>query len=101
MRIQLISAFVLLCCSGGSAQDLPFRRGDANADGHVDIGDPIFSLGFIFAGGDAPPCLDGADSNDDGGVDISDAVFILFYLFSGQTPPPAPGAEACGVDAVT
>src|SRR5687768_4039652 len=99
MRTQLTSAFVLLCCSAASAQELPFRRADANADGLLDIGDPIFSLGFIFAGGEGPPCLDGADSNDDGGVDISDAVFTLFYLFGGQRPPPAPGADACGIDA--
>src|SRR5687768_5633066 len=49
MRTQLTSAFVLLCCLAASAQELPFRRADANADGLLDIGDPIFSLCFIFA----------------------------------------------------
>lgn len=33
----------------------PFRRGDANDDGKVDISDGIYSNGFLFLGGLPPP----------------------------------------------
>ncbi|MBI4605220.1 MAG: DUF4382 domain-containing protein, partial [Planctomycetes bacterium] len=67
-----------------------FLRADANGDGRVDIGDPIFTLDYNFRGGRVPPCLDGADANDDGAVDISDSVFTLIFLFNGGRAPPAP-----------
>jgi len=72
-----------------------FIRGDANADGLFDIGDPIFSLGYIFGGGETPPCLEAANSNADSGVDIADAIFTLGALFSGGPPPAAPH-PGCG-----
>jgi hypothetical protein len=72
-----------------------FIRGDANADGLFDIGDPIFSLGYIFGGGESPPCLEAANSNADSGVDIADAIFTLGALFSGGPPPSAPH-PGCG-----
>jgi hypothetical protein len=72
----------------GAAEPL-FLRGDSNADSRVDIGDPVFSLAFIFRGGKAPICKDAVDANDDGHVDISDPVFTLLFLFQGgRTPPP-------------
>ena len=75
----------------------PFRRGDANADGLVDIGDAIATLGFLFNGG-GMPCRDAGDGNDDGLVDIGDAIKILGVLFSGDTPPATPGPDNCGID---
>jgi PKD repeat protein len=75
-----------------------FRRGDANADGKVDISDAIAILGYLFGGGDGPACLDAADANDDGKVDISDAIYLLAHLFLGGPAPPAPGPIACGGD---
>jgi hypothetical protein len=75
-----------------------FRRGDANADGVVNISDAIFGLGFLFLGGSTPLCADAADSNDDGSVNISDSIWSLGYLFLGGGPPPAPGPSACGRD---
>jgi hypothetical protein len=67
-----------------------FRRGDTNVDQHVDISDPIATLGFLFLGGTALPCADAADANDDGKVDISDAIATLTSLFLGglELPPP-------------
>ncbi|MBN1418685.1 MAG: right-handed parallel beta-helix repeat-containing protein [Planctomycetes bacterium] len=74
-----------------------FLRGDANADGQVNLGDAIFSLNFQFAAGTAPPCRKAADDNDDGEIDLGDPIFSLNYLFANGPPPPAPLA-ACGWD---
>ena len=76
----------------------PFRRGDVNADGSVDISDSITTLGFLYLGGpEKLPCQKSADVNDDGKVDLSDAITILGNLFLGGAPPPEPFA-ACGAD---
>jgi len=75
----------------------PFTRGDANADGTVDIGDAIFALAFLFTQGTTPICMDAADANDDGAVDIGDAIFTLGFLFTNGPPPPPP-FPAPGVD---
>ncbi|MEM7263790.1 MAG: dockerin type I repeat-containing protein, partial [Planctomycetota bacterium] len=79
----------------------PFIRGDANADGSVNIADCIRILDFLFPptsptpGVPAPiPCRDAADFNDDEGVDIADAVYGLSHLFSGGPDPSAP-FDAC------
>ncbi len=67
----------------GEADAAAFRRGDANADGAVDISDVAKTLNYLFSGGSAPSCLDAADFNDDGDVDISDGLFTLTRLFGG------------------
>ncbi len=67
-----------------------FLRGDANADGAVDISDPRFTLNYLFVSGEAPNCLDAADANDDGGVDISDPIMTLQALFVDDTELPEP-----------
>ena len=80
-----------------------FRRGDANANGVVDISDIVCVLSYLFGPAGNPckeqvaTCLDAADANDDGAVDISDGIFILQNLFANgpAIPPPYPG---CGVD---
>ncbi|MGQ9590765.1 MAG: right-handed parallel beta-helix repeat-containing protein [Planctomycetota bacterium] len=75
----------------------PFRRGDANSSGTVDIADAVALL-LDLAGGFASrlPCESAADANDDGRVDVSDPIFLLRALFlSGPLPPPP--AE-CGYD---
>jgi len=90
----------LLSASGallaGDGGDL-FLRGDANADTTVNIGDPVYTLAFLFTSGPAPVCLDAADSNDDGSINIGDPVSTLAFLFSGAGPLPPPSA-APGVD---
>jgi hypothetical protein len=74
-----------------------FVRGDANADGSIDITDAVFTLMFLFLGGPQSPCMDAADANDSGSLDLSDGIFILSYLFAGAggLPPPYPD---CGPD---
>jgi hypothetical protein len=76
----------------------PFRRGDLNSDGRVDLSDAIRTFTYLFLGAARPACLDAADSNDDGGLDISDGIGILNELFSGEGRIPAPGSTGCGGD---
>ena len=76
----------------------PFRRGDVNDDGAVDISDPTVILNWLFLGGERPSCLDAANTNGDRAHDLSDAVTLLNYLFAGGEPPPAPGPKLCGAD---
>lgn len=67
-----------------------FKRGDANSDAQLNIGDAVFMLSALFSGGQQPPCMDAADVNDDGTYNIADPVALLGYLFSGGTPPAEP-----------
>lgn len=74
-----------------------FSRGDANGDGGLDIGDPVFTLASLFLGGAGPSCLDSADSNDDGTLDIGDPIRTLQFLFLAGAAPPEPW-PGCGGD---
>lgn len=78
----------------------PFHRGDATADGALDISDGILVLYHLFTGGPDPPCLEAANADDSPDVDITDAIYILNYLFLGGPAPPAPGPPGlpCGPD---
>lgn len=76
----------------------PFKRGDANDNNTVDIGDVTFINNFLWTGGPAPHCPDAADVNDDGQIDISDPIYLLNFLFTGGPNIPAPGFFAPGVD---
>jgi parallel beta-helix repeat protein len=74
-----------------------FLRGDSNADGKLNVADPVYTLLYIFVAGHAPTCLDTADANDDGTINVADAVYALQFLFvdGPVIPPPFP---ECGVD---
>lgn len=93
-------AILLASCLATSAtlcDTIPFRRGDSNVDGTVDLSDAIHSLGYLFLGSPADlDCHDASDSNGDGTIDLTDAVYGLAYLFQGGPPPPAPGPLECG-----
>ena len=73
-----------------------YRRGDADADGSLNIGDAIAILTYLFGPGSIP-CLASSDVDDSGAVDISDAIGLLGYLFLG-TLGPRPPFEECGFD---
>ena len=75
-----------------------FIRSDANADGTLDIGDPIWTLNHLFFGAPPPKCAKAADANDDGRMDIGDALFTLNYTFMGGPRPPEPFPPLCGLD---
>jgi hypothetical protein len=71
----------------------PFRRGDCNDDGGVDISDSVATFNFLFLGDEPPLCINACDANRDNSTDISDAVFLLNFLFRGASPPPFPGPD--------
>lgn len=95
-RTQLATAYragLAPATAGGG-----FRRGDCNADGGLDIADPITLLAALFPTVAPPtlPCEDACDTNDDGQLDIADAIALLSFLF-GSVPLPEPLC-ACGPD---
>ncbi|MCA8963078.1 MAG: hypothetical protein KDC38_21290, partial [Planctomycetes bacterium] len=74
-----------------------FVRGDFDANGMIDISDPVNLLGYLFASGTAPTCDDAADVNDDGLLGIDDAIYLLSHAFGGG-PDPLPPFDGCGED---
>ncbi len=86
-----------LCGCAYAEGQCAFKRGDANADRRVDVGDAITVLGHLFGGKTPLSCADAADANDDGRLDIADAVRILAHLFAAAGPLPAPFG-VCGGD---
>jgi hypothetical protein len=74
-----------------------FARGDLNADGGMNITDPISTFNYLFLNGGSVACLDAADSNDDQVVNITDGVYSLNFLYLGGPRPPAP-FPSCGQD---
>jgi len=74
-----------------------FIRGNSNRDENVDIGDAVFSLGYLFTEEETPSCLESLDVNDDGKIDIADPISLLAYLFGGAPEPASPFPE-CGRD---
>jgi hypothetical protein len=73
----------------------PFQRGDANADGMVDITDAIITAEVLYLHTGEIACQDGADSGDLGIVDV---LRTLFYLFADSVDIPPPGPDACADD---
>jgi hypothetical protein len=76
---------------------LTFRRGDANADGLVDVSDAVYVFLFLFRGGLTPPCAKGADVNDTGEIELTDGIALLDFLFRSGPRPVRPFGQ-CGVD---
>jgi hypothetical protein len=93
--VTVAAAFEIL----GGPQETSFVRGDADAEGEVNITDGIFLLNFLFVGGPEPPCLEASDADDDGEVNITDGIYILNFLFVGGPEPADPGVS-CGPDPV-
>jgi len=62
------------------------RRGDADANGVLEVADAFFLINALFANGPAPPGP--GDANADGTVDVTDVFFLVNYLFSGGSAPP-------------
>jgi alpha-galactosidase len=75
-----------------------FKRGDANANGVLDIADVSHNLTYQFVGSLGSSCIDALDVNDDGAVAIDDPLYALFHMFAGGAAIPAPGADECGID---
>jgi hypothetical protein len=75
-----------------------FRRGDADGDGRLTIGDAVTTLRHLFRRGSGALCEDALDTDDSGEVSLSDAVVLLNYLLRPAAVPPAPPVASCGVD---
>ncbi len=76
----------------------PFRRGDLDESGAVDISDPINGLHNLFLGDFEITCQDAADFDDSGEVDISDMINSLLWQFASGSVAPLPGPFNCGLD---
>jgi hypothetical protein len=83
--------FAELVSDAGGPLKRAFVRGDANADAHFDLADPVLALFHLFLGRPAAlVCPDAADSNDDGIVGLPDVIYSLHHLFLDGPSPPAP-----------
>lgn len=63
------------------------RRGDANADGAIDIADVMYLINYLFIGGSEPCPIEAGDANCDGTLDTADVIHLINYLFLGGSPP--------------
>lgn len=96
---RLATASVAVLAGPLGREDSPalFVRGDANADGPVNLSDAITILGHLFLGDpEELACEQGADVDDSGKLELTDAVRILGFLFLGAEPP-APPFPGCGL----
>ncbi len=82
----------------GPNGERPFRRGDVNSNGSVEIGDAIALLGYLFAGRALTCCDDAADVNDDGQLVIADPIALLGSLFGSRTTLGAVPLAKCDFD---
>jgi hypothetical protein len=81
-----------------SGEVTSFRRGDATAEGAVDITDAIVTLQVLILGQGQLTCDDAADADDSGIVDITDAIVTLSEIILGVQGIRLPGPLNCGVD---
>ena len=88
---NLVNGVVTLVPGGG------FVRGDCNADGTYQIGDPVALLGLLFLMQGPAPCDEACDANDDGVLGLPDAIYLLSNLFING-PDPFPPFSDCGAD---
>lgn len=91
-----MTSMVQDCCQFAIPPTQRFVRGDANADGALNIADVITDLNLVFSG--APVlCLDAADANDDGVVNIADPIYLVLHILSTGPAPSFP-YPFCGTD---
>lgn len=105
-NVITVSGMPFAACNTGDArvalrftplEGTPFVRGNSNAaDDEIDLSDAIFTLNWLFMGGEDPPCVQAADADGDGLVVVSDPIYTLNWLFDGGPDPLAPFPE-CSV----
>lgn len=81
---------VSIPCSLFASPETPFRRGDADASGSVELTDGVVILRRLFGGEGTLPCLAAADIDTSGGIDLTDPIFLFAHLFLGREAPSAP-----------
>jgi hypothetical protein len=62
-------------------------RGDADANGVVEVGDILYLITFLFRGGPPPDPFELGDANCSGYVTPADVVHLINYLFRNGPPP--------------
>jgi hypothetical protein len=72
----------------------PFRRGDCDSSGSLQITDAIRILSYLFQGVTLD-CANACDGNSDAQVNLADAVFLLQALFVPAAPAPASPYPEC------
>src|SRR5688572_21031969 len=72
-------------------------RGDADANGDLDLTDGILILNYLFLGADPLPCADAGDADDSGSLNVTDAILVFMFVGMGGRPPAAPYPD-CGGD---
>jgi hypothetical protein len=73
--------------------------GDANVDGLVNVGDPVFLIGYIFRSGPPPSCPWAADCNGDCEINVADVICMIrpiFQIYPWYPPQCAP--DSCVYD---
>jgi hypothetical protein len=63
-----------------------YMKGDVNHDLVVDVGDVIYLVNYLYAGGPLPLPLESGDVDCDGIINVSDVVYLVNYLFKGGPP---------------
>ena len=63
------------------------KRGDANGDGIVNVGDIVYLVSYLFKGGPEPTPMEAGDANRDGITNVGDIVYLVSYLYKGGPPP--------------
>ena len=87
------------CATHPECFPVPFRRGDVDLDGNVNVTDVVVLLGLAFGGLPDPflGCDEPRDVDDSGSIEVTDAVVLLEWLFRSGPAPPEPFTE-CGLD---
>jgi hypothetical protein len=78
--------------------EIRFIRGDADANGALQLTDGIRILNALFLGSSMPGCLDAGDADDNGVIQLTDGIIIFQFLFLGGAMPADPGPFNCGPD---
>ena len=66
-----------------------FIRGDADADGRVNVNDAAVTIAHVLYGTPVP-CEEALDIDRYRGVRVTDAILLLSYLFLGGMAPELP-----------
>ncbi len=89
------------CTALGEVPDVPFLRGDVDADARRTISDSVLVLQYLFRDEGDPiieiTCEDAADFDDDGRIVLTDPIYGLDFLFRRGRVIPEPLLEP-GID---
>jgi hypothetical protein len=64
-----------------------FLRGDANADGTIDLGDVVYLVNYLYKVGPAPIPMEAGNANCDEGIEVEDIVYLVNYLLRNGPVP--------------